>query len=193
MAWRKLSTSAWPSHATARRRFNLALDKADLWLTRQFQRATQRAGLMPVLRNFSRITDGPLWYGVLTALLLDQDERAKACLHALLWVGSINLLLYFIIKPLVRRQRPFVAGPGLIPCAPTLDRYSFPSGHMLHAISFAIVIITFYPTVEGIVWPCVLLIAFSRIALGLHYSSDVAAGAAFGTLTASAVLAMLAV
>jgi undecaprenyl-diphosphatase len=64
---------------------------------------------------------------------------------------------------------------------PALDRYSFPSGHTLHAVALTLVVTTTYPAFAWILVPFTLLVATSRVVLGLHYPTDVVAGAGLGT------------
>ena len=61
-----------------------------------------------------------------------------------------------------------------------LDRYSFPSGHTLHAVTFTWLAVERFPTLAWILIPLASLIAASRVVLGLHYPSDVLAGGAIG-------------
>ncbi|MEA3276984.1 MAG: phosphatase PAP2 family protein, partial [Pseudomonadota bacterium] len=63
---------------------------------------------------------------------------------------------------------------------PTLDYYSFPSGHTLHAVSFTAVAMSYYPQLAWVLVPFTLLVASSRVVLGLHYPSDVLAAAGIG-------------
>ncbi len=70
------------------------------------------------------------------------------------------------------------------PGAEPLDAFSFPSGHTLHAVAFSIVAIAYYPALAWVLVPFSLLVAMSRLVLGLHYPSDVLAGAALGALIA---------
>ncbi|HET7766673.1 MAG TPA: phosphatase PAP2 family protein, partial [Burkholderiales bacterium] len=65
----------------------------------------------------------------------------------------------------------------------------FPSGHTLHAVAFSMVAISFYPALAWLLVPFTLLVASSRVVLGLHYPSDVLAGAALGAIIALASLA----
>lgn len=61
--------------------------------------------------------------------------------------------------------------------AAPLDRYSFPSGHTLHAVSFAWQASMHFPELGWALIPLAALIAASRVVLGLHYPTDVLVGA----------------
>jgi undecaprenyl-diphosphatase len=65
-----------------------------------------------------------------------------------------------------------------------LDKFSFPSGHTLHAVLFCVVMINYYPQLSFIVVPFTALVGLSRVVLGLHYPSDVLAGALLGGMIA---------
>ena len=65
--------------------------------------------------------------------------------------------------------------------AAALDRYSFPSGHTLHAVCFTTLVVGEFPDPWALLLiPFSLLVAISRVTLGLHYPSDVLAGGALG-------------
>ena len=58
-------------------------------------------------------------------------------------------------------------------CVPSLDEFSFPSGHTLHSVACSVVLTAYYPMLGWVASPFTLLVASSRIVLGLHYPSDV--------------------
>jgi undecaprenyl-diphosphatase len=72
--------------------------------------------------------------------------------------------------------------------AAVLDRFSFPSGHTLHAVNFTLVCSAYLPELAAPLAWFTAMVALSRPVLGLHYPSDVLAGAAIGTLVALASL-----
>ncbi len=74
--------------------------------------------------------------------------------------------------------------------AAPLDRFSFPSGHTLHAVSFSLIVTAHYPALAPLVFAFAALGAASRPILGLHYPSDVLAGAAVGAALAELALAL---
>jgi undecaprenyl-diphosphatase len=91
-----------------------------------------------------------------------------------------------MLKRGTSRPRPYQALRGIAPGARVLDAFSFPSGHTLHAVAFTLVAGAYYPGLTPIVAAFALLTALSRVMLGLHYPSDVLAGAALGGLIAGA-------
>jgi undecaprenyl-diphosphatase len=91
-----------------------------------------------------------------------------------------------MVKHSTVRSRPYEANPLVLARASVLDRFSFPSGHTLHAIAFSLVACSYYPGLGILLWGFTLLTALSRVALGLHYPSDVIAGGALGGLIALA-------
>jgi undecaprenyl-diphosphatase len=82
------------------------------------------------------------------------------------------------------RPRPFNVYPAIKCVGKTLDQFSFPSGHTLHSVVFTLVALSYYPGLFWLLVPFTGMVALSRPILGLHYPSDVLAGAALGALIA---------
>ena len=106
-------------------------------------------------------------------------------------VGAVALLLYRRLKRWTKRPRPYAADPRIKPWAAPLDEFSFPSGHTLHAVSFTMVAIAWYPALAVVLLPFTLSVALSRVVLGMHYPSDVLAATAIGATLASLSLWLL--
>ena len=66
-----------------------------------------------------------------------------------------------------------------------LDEFSFPSGHTLHAVTFTLIAIAWFPALAWILLPFAASVALSRVVLGLHYPSDVLAASVIGSALAS--------
>ena len=137
----------------------------------------------PALRYFSlisRLGDGAFWYALIAAFcLLGGREGRFAALH-LATIGLVSLLLYKSLKRWTRRPRPFASDVRIRAWIAPLDEFSFPSGHTLHAVGFTIVALAYLPALGWLLVPFTLSVAASRVVLGLHYPSDVAAATGIG-------------
>jgi len=137
----------------------------------------------------SRLGDGVFWYGLIAVMpLVDGWDGAAAGLHMLLTGGAV-LMLYKRPKKATCRERPCHYLADVTAAIPPLDHYSFPSGHTLHAVSFTVVALHYYSELAWVLIPFTLLVAGSRVILGLHYPSDVLAAAVIGfTLAYAGIL-----
>ena len=131
--------------------------------------------------------DGWLWYAMGLAILLFGGEQRFAALGAAGLSSVLSILLFLWLKRFTGRRRPCQIEPH---CWATLlppDQFSFPSGHTMTAFAVAIPLSLFYPELTIGLFFCALSIAMSRILLGMHFLSDVLAGAAIGTMLAYGV------
>lgn len=138
----------------------------------------------------SVLGDGVLWVGTMLLLPFIGGGSGTLCALQMTAVGAVNLLVYQTLKRHIGRPRPFVNCPDIRACARALDQFSFPSGHTLHAVSFGVLLTYHYPSLSAIVWPFALMVALSRMVLGLHYPSDVAVGGVIGAATAFIAIAL---
>src|SRR3569833_655547 len=89
--------------------------------------------------------------------------------------GLVAAAMYRYLMRWTRRPRPFRAYSQIVVPEAPLDEFSFPSGHTLHAVSFTIVALAYFPILAPLLIPFMLLVAMSRVVLGLRYPSDVVA------------------
>lgn len=148
-----------------------------------------RSCLLPGVRDMfatvSRLGDGIFWYVLVLSLPLIYGEAGLYPALRMSVVGFIGVALYKYLKSRLVRERPYISLSGIVAGTPALDRYSFPSGHTLHAVSFSTLITASFPELGWLCIPFAALVAMSRVVLGLHYPSDVAAGAFIGAALAS--------
>jgi undecaprenyl-diphosphatase len=93
-------------------------------------------------------------------------------------------------KFLFNRARPFISDTEVAPLIKTPSSSSFPSGHSATAAAGALTLSAVYPPFAPAFFLAGLLVAFSRIYLGVHYPFDVLAGLTIGISTAAAVLTL---
>ncbi len=138
-----------------------------------------------LFRLVSRLGDGLFWYSLMLLILLfEGSDGLLPVLHMAL-AGLSGTLLYKWLKGKTLRPRPFEVHQDIFMTGKPLDKFSFPSGHTLHAVVFGLVAINYYPALSFIIMPFVSMVALSRVVLGLHYPSDVLAGAFIGSLIAA--------
>jgi undecaprenyl-diphosphatase len=142
-----------------------------------------------LFRIISRLGDGMFWFALMAVLLLRYQSGALPAVLHMLAVGLIGTVLYKLIKGKTLRPRPFKVYPAIVCAGKTLDQFSFPSGHTMHATAFSIIAVFYFPALIWLVLPFSVLVALSRPILGLHYPSDVLAGAVLGA--AIAVISLL--
>lgn len=154
-------------------------------------RMSHMRALTQLFRFISRIGDGIFWYALMLVLPLSYGMEGLSASGAMVIVGAINLTLYKKCKGSINRERPYVTIETIQLVGTPLDRYSFPSGHTLHAVGFSIVATAFFPALWVVLYPAAFLIALSRPLLGLHYPSDVVVAAVAGYCVANGVLMFL--
>ncbi|HQT43643.1 MAG TPA: phosphatase PAP2 family protein [Halothiobacillus sp.] len=141
-------------------------------------------GLRRIFAVSSRLGNGVAWYTLAILLAVFGGSSAWLPMSVMMMSAGLGLAIYATIKHFTARPRPQVVHDGLVLSVTPLDKYSFPSGHTLHAVNFAIQITAFAPALAWLVIPFALMVALSRMVLGLHYLSDVLVGAAIGALLA---------
>jgi undecaprenyl-diphosphatase len=165
------------------------IDAAEYGLCRALNRGAARTLPRRIFRIASRLGDGIVWYLLILALPLLYGAAAFRPAIVMALTGALGVILYALLKRLFVRERPFITHTAINRAAAPLDRYSFPSGHTLHAVSFTWQACAHFPELAWVLLPLAALIAGSRVVLGLHYPSDVLAGAAVGAALAELGLA----
>ena len=145
-----------------------------------------RRALTRLFRLISRLGDGMFWYALILMLALFAGHRGVLAALQMTAVGLVAALLYRTLKRWTKRPRPFRAHAEITPYIAPLDEFSFPSGHTLHAVSFSLIALAWFPWLAPLLVPFTVLVAISRIVLGMHYPSDVLAATLIGGALAGA-------
>jgi undecaprenyl-diphosphatase len=162
----------------------LRVDQAERRVCIFANAVARRHVVRTLFQTVSRLGDGVFWYALMAFLPIAFGFDGLLTSAQMLAAGLVGLALYKVLKHTLIRERPFIGLLGIECAMPPLDRYSFPSGHTLHAVLFTCIAVTHFPVLALILVPFTLLIAASRVILGLHYPTDVAAGAALGSVLA---------
>jgi len=176
--------------ATRTARWIQRADAAEHRLCLRLNRGCSSPATRNLFRLVSRLGDGVFWYLVMLLLPVLYGDRGLVPALQMAVASVIGVGLYSLLKARLVRERPYITHAGIEAFTAPLDRYSFPSGHTLHAVSFTLIATAHFPELAFLLVPMTLLIAASRVVLGLHYPSDVLAGAALGGALAVSVLAL---
>jgi undecaprenyl-diphosphatase len=142
-------------------------------------------------RLISRLGDGVFWYTLMLLILVTQQaDGIQPVLH-MLAAGLTGTLVYKWLKAKTLRPRPYQVRQDVLMSGKPLDHFSFPSGHTLHAVAFGLVALFYYPVLAIVLIPFMVMVGLSRVVLGLHYPSDVLAGAGIGYLIAFAYIQLV--
>jgi undecaprenyl-diphosphatase len=128
---------------------------------------------------------GAIWLLLGLFLVVRRGAPAAEGFVRLGWaLGLAFLLTESLLKPMIARPRPDFSSqvrPAIIELATArTEGYSFPSGHAMSAAAGAYALALMWPRRRRWIWALGLLIAASRVYLGVHYAVDVAVGFALG-------------
>ncbi|MEC4571899.1 bifunctional phosphatase PAP2/diacylglycerol kinase family protein [Streptomyces virginiae] len=155
------------------------------WDRRLFDAVARRhwPGADRVLPRLGRAANhGVLWGGAAAAIAVFGSAGArKAALRGAASLALASTTINTVGKWSVRRPRPLLEGvPAVRQLAVQPQTTSFPSGHSASAFAFAAGVALASPGWGAVLAPVAASVAFSRVYTGVHYPSDVAAGAALG-------------
>ena len=142
-------------------------------------------------RLISRLGDGVFWYTLMAAILLVQRQDGLLPVLHIALTGLAGTLIYKWLKGKTLRPRPFEVHQDVWVTGKPLDKFSFPSGHTLHAVAFSGITLAYFPMLAWLLIPFTVMVGMSRVILGLHYPSDVLAGALIGAAISTLSIALV--
>lgn len=163
-----------------------AILEVDNRLSRDMGVAEKPGLLRSIAVFFAHSGDSWFWAVALLVLWFFADPFWKR--WAVVLAGSIGtlVLLVFPLKHLIKRRRPEGLWGGIYR---KTDPHSFPSGHAARAFMIAVIVSGLGPA-----WLCVLLwiwaplVALARVAMGVHYLSDIVGGLVLGIVAGLLIL-----
>lgn len=155
-------------------------EQALVWIAQNIRCAV----LNPFMELYTQLGNTGMLFIVLGVLMLFFRPTRKAGFSALCAMLIGLIVVNFTIKPLVSRPRPWLVIENFVNLVPEHDPNSFPSGHTNAAFAFALAVCMSAPTrwmkVTAVCMAVVM--GLSRLYVGVHFPSDVLAGAVIGSL-----------
>lgn len=133
-----------------------------------------------VCKQISHSADG-FGYPLLTlCLYLWGGTQAILFTQAIAITFLFERPVYFILKHCLKRNRPAEVLKGYQSFIIPSDQFSFPSGHTSAAFVVATLLYFTYPLSGPFAYTWAALVGLSRVTLGVHFFTDIIAGAAIG-------------
>ena len=134
--------------------------------------------------QFISIKQNFIWPGVicLVVFLWFKRMRGLALVIATGLAVAISDFLGASLKDLISRDRPCHVLANVKEIANCSNSFSFPSNHAINSFTFATIITCAYRNFSFFLYILALLIAYSRVYLGVHYPTDILSGALCGVL-----------
>ncbi len=133
-----------------------------------------------LMLGVSRSADGHLYAIIAGFLLLFERTLFITSLFAF----ALERALYWTLKRTLKRQRPFHALEHIHFLMAPRDVFSFPSGHTSAAFVMVTLLSQIFPEFRIPMQIWATIVGLSRVYLGIHYPTDVLAGATLGMLSA---------
>jgi undecaprenyl-diphosphatase len=154
--------------------------EVDYRLSKELGVAEKPGALRNAAIFFAHSGDSWFWGVALGILWLFSNAFWKHWAVELVTCIAVLALLVFPLKQLIRRRRPEGLW-GMI--YRKTDPHSFPSGHAARAFLIAVVTTALGPAwVIPIIWVWAPLVSLARVAMGVHYVSDVLGGLILGVV-----------
>ena len=153
-----------------------------------FNHLSHSHAIAQFFKLISRLGDGAFWYAMLLVVWYVQGLNYSVQILYVFLGSLVGTTIYKLLKQKTVRPRPYQVHQVIIMGERPLDHFSFPSGHTLHAVMVTVTLGYIQPILFMLMLPFTLLIALSRMILGLHYPSDVIVGAIIGASVASMII-----
>lgn len=159
-----------------------------LWI----QEHIRKEFLNPIVIFISNLGNAGWFWLVLLALLVCIPMYRKTGMTGLIAVLIGFIITNVFVKNLAARIRPYEVVEGLRFIGTKPHDFSFPSGHSTCSVAASAVLLAKLPKKAGIpLFVLGILICLSRLYVGVHYPTDVLAGAAIGLFAAFAALYLM--
>ncbi|MBM7454689.1 undecaprenyl-diphosphatase [Oceanisphaera litoralis] len=169
----------------------MSLDRLTRWDHLLFQKSQSHGYWRQwacISRWISRTGDGPPYAMLGLVFWFSHLPHLQQYVGDALLAFALELPCYLAIKNTCRRRRPAAALAGCQSYIQPSDTFSLPSGHTAAAFLMAVLAVGHLGTWGLLALPWALMVGLSRVLLGVHFPSDILAGALLGGGVAGMIL-----
>jgi undecaprenyl-diphosphatase len=166
------------------------LNAREIVLIRRVAHGCRRPAVRWLAMAVNRLGDGGIYLVIALGLPLFEGRGSLKPLLASLLSAGLAFCAYLPMKRFLGRARPCDFDPTIASQALALDRYSCPSGHLMTVVAAGLPLGQSYPALMPLLLLAAALIAWARLALAHHYTTDLVAGALLGLAAAGTVAAL---
>ena len=152
----------------------------DLRILRWCVKSRYHHKFISLVRLISRTGDG--YMQVIVPLLIAIFSQSISFFMLALTAFAIERLLYFVLKHSLKRRRPPDIVPNFSCLVQPSDQFSFPSGHTMAAFLLAGLVVNELGIIALPMYIWATAVGASRVILGVHFPSDIIAGATLGSI-----------
>ena len=160
------------------------IQQADLHMLVWCGRSRAYPHFMRLVRSISRTGDGYAQVAVPLVAWAMLPQLDTLFLQAVALAFTLERALYLVLKNTLRRQRPPAVIPDFTSLVKASDKFSFPSGHTMAAFLLAGLMTSHLGLVALPLYGWAAAVGTSRVLLGVHFPSDIIAGATIGSAIA---------
>jgi undecaprenyl-diphosphatase len=143
---------------------------------------SQRRSLHRVCLTINRLGNGWLYLAAVIVILSWRGFREWRPMITATGAVTISFAVYYMMKPYLRRLRPYDLDPTLPRSIKALDTYSCPSGHCMTLCAVGVALVSSYPYTVSAVVLALILMAWASLALAHHHGTDVILGSLIGSV-----------
>lgn len=147
----------------------------------------------PVLLFLAKLFSGAetlgfIWFIIALTLIYFERNHPRILVELFLALFASFCFVNLIFKPLIGRLRPEFILENINVFINNFDYFSFPSGHAASSFAGALILSNIFPKGKIFFYLLALLISLSRVYLGVHFFSDIIAGAILGLVVAQIIV-----
>ncbi|WP_448553890.1 phosphatase PAP2 family protein [Thalassotalea montiporae] len=152
----------------------------DLRILRWCVKSRYHQKFISCVRAVSRTGDG--YMQVLLPVFIAIGSQSLNFFLLALFAFAIERPIYFILKNILKRRRPPDIVPNFSCLVQPSDKFSFPSGHTMAAFLLAGLVVSELGLIALPIYFWASAVGASRVILGVHFPSDILAGATLGSV-----------